>query len=187
MEKFSITDLHRCPLGFGCLQLKTLNQSIDLIRHAYNLGVRLFDTAAMYGAYTGENEELLGASISQLSRELKDKNFRQKIFIATKGGVSYKNGKLEICGSRMSLKNDIENSFRRLQLDYIDLFYLHRVDPSVSVIESIATISDYVVQGKIRYMGLSEIDIDTIQTVEQIYPFILYKMNFHPGIDRMKK
>ena len=142
MEHFSITDLHRYPLGFGCLQLKTLNQSIDLIRYAHKLGIRLFDTAAMYGAYTGENEELLGTSISQLSREIKDKNFRNKIFIATKGGVFYKNGKLKICGSGISLKNDIENSLRRLQSDYIDLFYLHRVDPHVCVIESIAAIEN---------------------------------------------
>ncbi len=180
MEKFIITNLSQHRLGFGCLQLKTVNQSMDLIRSAYKLGIRLFDTAAMYGTYTGENEELLGESILQLSHEFKDKNFRQKILIATKGGVAYKKGKLEICGSAISLKKDIENSFRRLKSNYIDIFYLHRIDPRVSVMESIAAIADYVTQGKIRYIGLSEVNTETIQTAEQVYPIHFIQNEFSP-------
>ncbi len=180
MQTFTIEDLNKYPLGFGCLQLKTINQSMNLIRRAYELGVRLFDTAAMYGAYTGENEQLLGESILQLSRKLKDKNFRQKIFISTKGGVYIKNGKLVICGSKISLKQDIENSLRRLQTDYIDVFYLHRVDPNVSIIESVAGIAEYVAQGKIRYIGLSEVDINIIQAVDQVYPIHFIQNEFSP-------
>ena len=180
MEKFTITNLSQCRLGFGCLQLKTVNQSMDLIRGSYRLGIRLFDTAAMYGTYTGENEELLGESILQLSHEFKDENFRQKIFIATKGGVSYQNGKLEICGSATSLKRNIENSLRRLKSSYIDVFYLHRVDPKVNIIESIAAIAEYVIQGKIRYIGLSEVTTEIIQTAEQVHPVHFIQNEFSP-------
>ena len=180
MEKFAIEDLNHHLLGFGCLQLKTINQSVDLIRRAYELGVRLFDTAAMYGEYTGENEELLGKSILQLSHDFEDKYFRNKIFISTKGGLTYKNKKLEICGSRIALKKSIEDSLERLQVDYIDVFYLHRIDPNVSVIESVSTIYEYVIQGKIRYIGLSEVDLNTIQAVDRIYPINFIQNEFSP-------
>ena len=180
MQKFAIENFNKYPLGLGCLQLKTINQSVDLIRRAYELGVRLFDTAALYGAYTGENEELLGKSVLQLSHDFKDNDFRNKIFISTKGGVTYKNGKLELCGDKVSLKKTIEASLRRLQLDYIDVFYLHRIDPKVSIQESIDTIAEYVTQGKIRYIGLSEADLNTIQAAERTYPIHFIQNEFSP-------
>ena len=180
MQKFAIEDFNKHPMGLGCLQLQTINQSMYLIKRAYELGVRLFDTAAMYGTYEGENEELLGKSILQLSHDFNDKDFRNKIFISTKGGVTYRNGKLELCGDKVSLKKTIEDSFRRLQSDYIDAFYLHRIDPKVSIQESIATIAEYVTHGKIRYIGLSEVDLNTIQAAERTYPIHFIQNKFSP-------
>jgi aryl-alcohol dehydrogenase-like predicted oxidoreductase len=138
-------------------------EATDLIVRAIDLGVTLFDTAEMYGPYT--NEELLG-------KALRDK--RDRVAIATKTGIVPQareaNLQLRRDGRPETIKKAIEGSLRRLGTDHVDLYQLHRVDPNVPVEESVGAMAELVVAGKVRAVGLSEVDVETLERANKIHP-----------------
>lgn len=116
---------------------------VRLIHHAFDLGVTFFDTAECYGPYV--NELLAGKAL---------KPIRDKVVIATKCGIQIQNGVQKLDARPEVIRRSIEGSLLRLQTDYIDLYYLHRVDPKVLIEEVAWVMQDLMSQGKIRGWGL---------------------------------
>ena len=135
-------------------------EGIKLLHAAVDRGVTFFDTAEMYGPFT--NEELLGEALAP---------FRDELIIATKFGFKIENGKSVGLDSRpQHIKDVAEASLKRLRTDRIDLFYQHRVDPSVPIEDVAGAISDLINEGKVRHWGLSEAGVDTIRKAHSIVP-----------------
>ncbi|MDB5093026.1 MAG: aldo/keto reductase [Candidatus Eremiobacteraeota bacterium] len=136
-------------------------EAIALIHRAIDLGVTLFDTAEVYGPFT--NEELLGKAL---------KGKRDQVVVATKTGfVPQAAGEqMRRDGRPETIKRAVEGSLRRLQTDVIDLYQLHRVDPNVPVEESVGAMAELVAAGKVRMLGLSEVDVETLQRANTVHP-----------------
>jgi aryl-alcohol dehydrogenase-like predicted oxidoreductase len=135
-------------------------ESIATIHRALELGVTLFDTAEAYGPYT--NEELLGRAL---------RGRRDQAVIATKFGFRLEGNKLTGVDSRPEhIKEVAEASLRRLGTDHIDLFYQHRVDPSVPIEDVVGAMADLVGEGKVRFLGLSEAGEHTIRRAHSVHP-----------------
>jgi aryl-alcohol dehydrogenase-like predicted oxidoreductase len=150
-------------LGMGCMNLSfgtgkavEVSEGIVTIRNAFEKGINFFDTAEAYGPFT--NEQLIGEAI---------KPFRKEVIIATKFGMISDTG---INSRPEHIKKVIEESLTRLQTDYIDLYYQHRVDPNVPIEEVAGTLSELIREGKIRHYGLSEANAKTIRRAHAIYP-----------------
>jgi aryl-alcohol dehydrogenase-like predicted oxidoreductase len=126
-----------------------------------SISASLFDTAEVYGPFT--NEELLGKAI---------KGKRDQVVVATKTGfVPQPAGvPLRRDGHPEVIKRAVEGSLRRLGIDVIDLYQLHRVDPNVPVEESIGAMAELVAAGKVRLIGLSEVDVETLQRASAVHP-----------------
>jgi len=137
-------------------------ESMKTLYRAYELGVNHFDTADVYGV-KGHNEILLGQAIKDFDRG--------KIMIATKCGFvkNENNAILGINGTPEYIKKSCEVSLKRLGVDYIDLFYLHRADPNTPIETSMQALSDLVKEGKILNIGLSAVGPDTILRAHQIH------------------
>jgi aryl-alcohol dehydrogenase-like predicted oxidoreductase len=154
-------------IGLGCMGLSYAygtpppkEEGIKLLHAAVDRGVTFFDTAEMYGPFT--NEELLGEALAP---------FRDELIIATKFGFKIENGKSVGLDSRpQHIKDVAEASLKRLRTDRIDLFYQHRVDPSVPIEDVAGAISDLINEGKVRPWGLSEAGVDTIRKAHSIVP-----------------
>ncbi|MFB7156201.1 aldo/keto reductase [Lysinibacillus sp. NPDC056232] len=167
MKYRSIGDLSVSSLGLGCMGMSeyygTQNdeESIATLHYALELGVNFFDTADQYGV--GKNEELVGQAL---------KNVRQQINIATKFAfVRDESGKvIKVNGRPEYVKKACEASLRRLNTDYIDLYYLHRVDPSVPIEETVGAMKELVEEGKVRHIGLSEVSSQTIKRAQKVHP-----------------
>ena len=157
-------------IGLGCMgmtwaygaQGSDEPESIAVIHRAAEIGVTLLDTADMYGPYT--NEELVGRAIA---------GRRDDYFIATKCGlvvddadeyVLAKNGRPE------HVREAVDGSLRRLGIDVIDLYQLHRVDPEVPLEETWGAMAELVAAGKVRALGLSEVSVDEIERAHAIHP-----------------
>ena len=136
-------------------------ESIATIRRAIELGVNFFDTAEAYGPFT--NEELLGRVLKDFPRD--------EIVLATKFGMRFEDGRVAGTDSRPAhIREVAEASLRRLQVDYIDLLYQHRVDFNVPIEDVAGAIADLVQQGKVRYFGLSEAGESTIRRAHAVHP-----------------
>ena len=133
---------------------------IALIRAAVERGVTFFDTAEVYGPFT--NEELVGEALEP---------FRKDVTIATKFGFDLGPGGSGGVNSRPErIRQVAENSLKRLRVDTIDLFYQHRVDPSVPIEDVAGTVKDLISQGKVRHFGLSEAGAPTIRQANAVQP-----------------
>jgi len=172
-------------LGLGCMGMSQSYgaadeyESMATIHRAIDLGVTFFDTAEAYGPYS--NEELLGRGL---------KGRRGKVIIATKFGFRFEKGKIVGLDSRPEhIREAAEASLHRLDTDYIDLFYQHRVDPAVPIEDVIGTLADLVNEGKVRYIGLSEAGENTIRRAHAVHPisvlqseYSLWERNLEPRI-----
>ena len=136
-------------------------ESIKTIHRAIDLGVTLIDTAEVYGPYT--NEELVGKAL---------KGKREQVVLATKFGViSHRNGGINALDSNPeNIRTAVEGSLRRLQTDYIDLYYQHRVDPAVPIEETVGAMADLITEGKIKHIGLSEAGPETLRRAAAVAP-----------------
>ncbi len=132
-------------------------ESIRTIHSAMELGVTLLDTADVYG--NGHNESLLGKALQ---------GKRDKAIVATK--FAYTTNYEKIVGHPDYIQKAVDDSLRRLNIDYIDLYYQHRVDPNVPIEETIGAMSDLVTAGKVRAIGLSEASVDTIKRAHNLHP-----------------
>lgn len=139
--------------GYGVVADKT--QSIALIRKAVELGVTFFDTAEVYGPFI--NEELVGEALAP---------FKGKVILATKFGFNIGGEGVDSHPDR--IKKVAEASLKRLRVDCIDLFYQHRVDPSIPIEEVAGTVKDLIQQGKVKYFGLSEAGVATIRKAHAV-------------------
>jgi len=154
-------------------------ESIATIHRALELGLDFLDTAEVYGPFT--NEELVGRAI---------KGRREQAVIATKFGFRIENGKIAGTDSRPDhIREAAEASLRRLQTDYIDLLYQHRVDPNVPIEDVAGAVADLVRAGKVRYFGLSEAGEANIRRAHAAHPvtalqseYSLWERNLEPQI-----
>ena len=161
----STLDINR--IGLGCMGMSefygTFNEteSINTLHKAIDLGVNFFDTADMYGS--GANKELLGKAF---------KGRWNEIVLATKFAVMRgNNGEfLGLNGKPEYIKEACEQSLKRLGTDAIDLYYMHRQDPKVEIEEIVGTMSELVQQGKVKYIGLSEVDPETLRRAHAVHP-----------------
>ena len=154
-------------LGLGCMGMSEFygavdeTESIATIHRALDLGVTLLDTADMYGK--GANEKLIGKAI---------KDRRSHVVLATKFGIvrTDDSGFRGINGSPEYVRSACDASLQRLGVDYIDLYYQHRVDPNVAIEETIGAMAELVKQGKVRYLGMSEAAAQTIRRAHAVHP-----------------
>jgi aryl-alcohol dehydrogenase-like predicted oxidoreductase len=165
-RKLGLQGLEVSALGLGCMGMSQSYgvpddpESIATIHRALELGVNFFDTAEVYGPYT--NEELLGRALQ---------GRRQAAIIATKFGFRIIDGKSQGVDSRPEhIKEVVEQSLRRLDTDYIDLLYQHRVDPSVPIEDVAGAVAGLIEQGKVRFFGLSEAGEATIRRAHAVHP-----------------
>jgi len=141
--------------------------AIKLIHKCLDLGVNFFDTAYIYA--WGVNEELLGKAIREAIAAGKIK--RQDVVIATKFGfVKTEQGGASVSSSPENVRAVIDGSLKRLDLGYIDLFYQHRVDPNTPIEDTIRAAAEYVKEGKIKALGLSEAGESTIRRAHAVHP-----------------
>lgn len=134
-------------------------EAVTLVRKAFEMGYRIIDTAHVYGnGINGESEKIVAEAFKQsgLSRE--------EVFLSTKGGLSFnERGDIVIGGKRHHLLSDIDASLRRLETDYLDCYFLHRIDPNTPLEESLTLLAEQKQQGRIRYIGISEVDAEMIE------------------------
>jgi aryl-alcohol dehydrogenase-like predicted oxidoreductase len=155
-------------IGLGCTAMSAWYGDVDadeastVVRRAHEFGVTLIDTADVYGPYT--SEEAVGRATQGV---------REHVVLATKGGLAFAdrvNYKLDRDGSPAHLARALEASLRRLQTDYVDLYYLHRLDPKVPIEDSVGFMAEQVTAGKIRAIGLSDVDIATLDRAHAVHP-----------------
>lgn len=164
-------------VGLGCMGMSWAygasdeQENLKVLARALELGVSFWDTADVYGA--GKNEELL-------SRALKGK--REQVFLATKFGNVYDSsltshqdqvtgdGAWIVDGTPEYVRKCCDLSLQRLGVEYVDLYYQHRVDPKTPIEETVGAMADLVQQGKVRHIGLSEAAAETIRRAQQVHP-----------------
>ncbi|MES2877058.1 MAG: aldo/keto reductase [Pseudomonadota bacterium] len=157
-------------LGLGCMSMSSAygpagdkTEMIALIRKAVDLGVTLFDTAEVYGPFV--NEELLGEALAP---------FKGQVVIATKFGFDLDPATAQRTGGVNSrpahIKAVAEASLKRLKVDAIDLFYQHRVDPSVPIEDVAGAVKELITEGKVKHFGLSEPGIQTVRRAHAVQP-----------------
>lgn len=167
MQLRQLGELQVSALGLGCMGMSEFygmadeEESIAVIHKAIDLGVTLLDTADMYGPFT--NEKLVGKAISDR---------RGKVILATKfGHERTEDGTyVGINGKPEYVRQACEASLKRLGVDYIDLYYQHRVDTSVPIEDTIGAMADLVKEGKVRYLGMSEAATETIRRAHAVHP-----------------
>jgi aryl-alcohol dehydrogenase-like predicted oxidoreductase len=165
-RKLGSQGLEVSALGLGCMGMsefygRTDNaESVKVIHRALELGINYLDTADMYGPY--KNEELVGKAL---------RGKRDKAIISTKFGiVRLSDDRRSVSGKPDYVKSSCEGSLKRLNTDYIDLYYQHRVDPQTPIEETIGAMSELVKEGKVRFIGLSEASVKTIKLAHNVHP-----------------
>ncbi len=161
-------------VGLGCMTMTAIygqpddDRSIATIHRAIELGANFIDTADMYGQ--GSNEELVGRAIADR---------REHVILATKfGNVRLPDGGREIVGRPDYVPQACDASLKRLGIDHIDLYYQHRVDPTVPIEETVGAMARLIEAGKVRYLGLSEAGPETIRRANATHPISALQSEF---------
>lgn len=174
MRRLGHSDLYVNPVGLGCMGFSHAyglamekTEAVKNIRSAYDMGYNFFDTAECYigenaDSSTSYNEELVGEAL---------RDVRDKVVIATKFGVRHnvdRSLKLDSCPT--VIRKSVEGSLKRLGLEYIDLYYQHRIDPQTEPEAVAETMKDLIKEGKIRYWGISEANEEYLRRAHKICP-----------------
>ena len=167
-------------IGLGCMGMthgfgdgKDENEMIQVIKEAYETGITMFDTAEVYQSHEGDvikyNETLVGQAL---------KDVRDKVIIATKCGIQIKDDAQVLNAKPEVIRASLEASLVRLQTDYVDLYYLHRVDPNTPIEVVATTMKELMDEGKIKHWGLSEAGVDTIRKAHAICPVAVVESEY---------
>lgn len=160
-------------VGLGCMGIThasgipmSVKDGVKVIEQAYDMGYTLFDTAECYTGINPDgsiayNEEVVGQAI---------RPFRNKIVLATKCGVQHGKDRLIVDSRPETIRKSVEGSLKRLQTDYIDLYYQHRIDPTVSPEEVAGTMAELIQEGKIRAWGISETNEEYLRRAYAVCP-----------------
>lgn len=176
IKRYFGNDMEVFPVGLGCMGIAEFYEKhdesvgVETIRKAFENGVNYFDTADMYGC--GYSEKMIAKAIS---------DNRDKVIISTKFGFvrsddNVMNMKLD--GSPKYVKQACEASLTRLNTDYIDIYYLHRVDPNVPIEDTVGAMKKLVEEGKIRSIALSDTDEETLKRAHKIHPIVAYQSEY---------
>jgi len=169
--------------SYGTPEERDERESIATVHRAIELGVTFLDTAEAYGPY--KNEELLARALSSLGSDARD-----RIVIATKFGFRFGQAGITVVNSHPDhIRQVVDGSLRRLGTDRIDLLYQHRVDPSVPIEDVVGTMAALVMEGKVRFLGLSEAGEQNIRRAHAVHPisvlqseYSLWERNLEPRI-----
>ena len=162
-QRIGNSDLFASKIGLGCMGMSEWygpindKESQATIQTALDLGLNFFDTADVYG--NGHNETLVGSVL---------KSIRHEVILATKFGFLPSESGLN--GRPEYVKKACDASLLRLGTDYIDLYYLHRIDPQVPLAETVGAMADLVSEGKVRYLGLSEVSVASLREASSVHP-----------------
>lgn len=163
-------------LGYGCAGLSGYYNNpvpheigCSLIKEIYNKGITFFDTSDLYGE-NHDNEIMLGKALKQLPRE--------KVQVATKFGITVSERLPVVNGTPEYARKCCEASLKRLNVDYIDLYYQHRVDVSVPIEDTVGELKKLVEEGKIKYIGLSEANADTVRRAHEVHPITAVQVEY---------
>jgi aryl-alcohol dehydrogenase-like predicted oxidoreductase/putative intracellular protease/amidase len=161
------------PVGLGCMGMSQGygpaddTASLATLQRAIDLGVTFWDTAMSYGR--GHNEQLVGRALA---------GHRDDVVVATKFGIVRGPQGVRLDGRPENVAGYCEASLRRLGVDHIDLYYLHRVDPEIPVEETVGAMGDLVAQGKVRHLGLSEIDAEGLERAASVHPIAALQLEW---------
>jgi aryl-alcohol dehydrogenase-like predicted oxidoreductase len=171
-------------IGLGCMAMSEFYgrsddvESKKVIRKALEMGITMFDTADTYG--NGHNEELIGQVLHDWPGE---------VCIATKFGIVRKPGEYTrtICGKPEYVREAVEGSLKRLRIETLDLYYIHRIDTTVPIEETVGVMSELVSEGKIRYIGLSEPSVATVLKAHKTHPIAAVQSEYSLFTREMEK
>ncbi|KAL3691724.1 hypothetical protein R1sor_005375 [Riccia sorocarpa] len=162
------------PQGLGCMGMsafygppKPEDEMIVLIRKAVDHGITMLDTSDVYGPHT--NEILLGKAI---------KGIREKVELCTKFGVVWDGKNMEARGDPEYVRSSCEGSLKRLDVDYIDLFYMHRMDSKVPIEITMGALKELVAEGKVKNIGLSEASASDIRRAHAVHPITAVQIEY---------
>ncbi len=162
-KSVKLGDVDVARIGLGTNRLTRTRDNVAFVRSVVGAGVQMIDTAHSYTG--GQSEETIGEALSP---------FPEGCIVATKGGIGGAGrGRPEV------LRAELEQSLRQLRTDSISLYYLHRVDPETPIEESLATIKEYQDQGKVRHVGISEVDIDQIERARRVVPIAAVQNHYN--------
>lgn len=167
------TNMYVNRVGFGCMGFSHASgaptpkeEAIQALREAYKIGYNFYDTAECYTGVNSDgsinyNEELVGEAI---------KPFRDKVILCTKFGVTHKGEHLEFDSSPKKIRESIEGSLKKLQTDYIDIYYQHRIDPNVEPEVVASVMKELIEEGKIKAWGISETTEEYLRRAHAVCP-----------------
>lgn len=173
MEKRKIGKLEVSAVGLGCMGIThasgapmSVKDGVKVVEQAYDMGYTLFDTAECYTGINPDgsiayNEEVVGQALRPI---------RDKVVLATKCGVRHGQDRLIVDSRPETIRKSVEGSLKRLQTDYIDLYYQHRIDPDVSPEEVAGTMAELIQEGKIRAWGISETNEEYLRRAHAVCP-----------------